>query len=178
MRRATIAVWLLVTAALVNPVHADPLADGVDAYKRKDYDKSVALLEPLARNGNARAQLWIGQMYYYGHGVQESDAVAFDWFSRAANQGNAEAQLQLANMLVYRRGAPAGEADPDVEAAKWYFSAARQGHPEAQYSLALLFAVGKGVQQNDAEAQKWMKRAAAHGHPDAKAFLTAYTRRR
>lgn len=178
MKNAMIAVWLVVTAALMHPVHADPLTDGVEAYKRKDYEKSVALLEPLARGGNARAQLWLGQMHYYGHGVQENDAAAFDWFSRAAAQGNSEAQLQLANMLVYRRGAPAGDADPDVEAAKWYFAAARQGQPEAQYSLALLFAVGKGVQQSDAEAQKWMKRAASHGHPDAKAFLSAYSRRK
>lgn len=176
MKNAMIALWLVVSAALVNSVHADPIADGVEAYKRKDYEKSVALLEPLARDGNARAQLWVGQMYYYGHGVTESDAAAFDWFSRAAMQGNPEAQLQLANMLVYRRGVPAGDADPDVEAAKLYFAAARQGHAEAQYSLALLFAVGKGVQQSDAEARKWMKRAASHGHPDAKAFLTAYTR--
>lgn len=178
MRRACIAAWLCVIAAVFNIAHADPLADGVDAYKRKDYDRSFALLEPLANGGNARAQLWIGQMHYYGHGVQENDAMAFDWFSRAAMQGNAEAQLQLANMLVYRRGVPASDSDPDVEAAKWYFAAARQGQAEAQYSLALLFAVGKGVQQSDAEAQKWMKRAASHGHPDAKAFLTAYTRRK
>jgi TPR repeat protein len=174
--RALLAIALccqFATAALA----ASPLEDGLAAYERKDFERAVALLRPLAEGGSARAQLQLGRMYYFGQGVKEDDTAAFQWYRRAALQGNAEAQLQLAGLYLYGQGWPAGEDDPDVEAAKWYFAAARQGNAEAQYHLGLLFSVGKGVQQKRDEATKWMKRAAAQGHEQARLFLEAYARR-
>jgi TPR repeat protein len=173
MQRLALVLVLCAVAAL-SPAQADELTDGIAAYKRKDYERALALLAPLARDGSARAQLWLGEMYYYGHGVAEDNDTAFEWFSRAAGQGNAEAQVQLANLYLFGQGVPVAEAAPDVKAAQWYFAAARQGHPEAQYNLGLLFAVGKGVEPSLDEARKWMERAAAQGHPDAQAFIAAY----
>ena len=165
---------LAVLCAAPLSASADELTDGIAAYKRKDFGEALTLLAPLAAGGSAQAQLRLGQMYWYGQGVKEDNALAFRWFLRAASQGNAEAQVQLANLYVSGLGVPADEPDPDLMAAQWYFGAARQGHPEARYSLALLFLVGKGVQRNDAEALKWMERAAAQGHAEAKAFIAGY----
>jgi len=172
MRRIALLVAVIVVSTLVS-ARADELSDGIAAYKRKEYARALSLLTPLAREGSARAQLWLGEMYYYGHGVAEDDRAAFEWFSRAAVQGNAQAQVQLANLYLYGQGVPEDEQAPDVKAAQWYFAAARQGHPEAQYALGLMFAVGKGVERDLDEARKWMQRAAAQGHPDAQAFLAA-----
>jgi len=152
---------------------AEPLQDATEAIRRKDYPTAVRLLEPLATAGDARAQLRLGQLYYHGHGVRESDAVALQWFERAARQGLAEAQFQLGNMYAYGLAAAPADGDGARLAAQWYFEAARQGHVEAQYSLGILFLTGSGVQQDEAEARRWIARAAAQGHPDAGGYLQA-----
>lgn len=163
-----------VAAVLTGPVRADSLADGLAAYDRKDYAKAAALLRPLAEAGDVEAQIRMGTLSLYGRGVPESDAAAFDWFSKAAAQGNREGQFQLGNLYAFGLGVPKSETDPDRKAAEWYFEAARRGHPAAQYSLGILFLTGKGVEQSNPEAMKWMRRAAEAGHEDAKKFVQGY----
>jgi uncharacterized protein len=158
-------------ALLMLPVRADPLQEAVAAVHRKDYPTAVRLLEPLARAGQPQAQTRLGLLYYHGHGVRESDAVALQWFEKAARQGWAEAQFQLGNMHAYGLAAVPADQHPARIAAQWYFEAARQGHAEAQYSLGILFLTGSGVQQSATEANKWIAAAAAQGHADAKAYL-------
>ncbi len=161
----------LTLTALMLPALAEPLQDGIAAMHRKDYPAALQLLEPLARAGNAQAQLRLGLLHYHGHGVRESDAQAVQWFERAARQGLAEAQFQLGNMYAYGLAEPGADADPNRLAAQWYFEAARQGQAEAQYSLGILFLSGSGVVQDEAEAMRWIGRAAAQGHADASAYL-------
>jgi uncharacterized protein len=162
---------LTLSACIVIPALADALEDGIAAVNRKDYPSAFRLLEPLARSGNALAQLRLGLLYYHGHGVRESDAQALPWFERAARQGLAEAQFNLGNMYAYGLVDPSAGADPNRLAAQWYFEAARQGHAEAQYSLGILFLTGAGVVQDQTEAARWISRAAAQGHADAAAYL-------
>ncbi|WP_128001398.1 tetratricopeptide repeat protein [Piscinibacter defluvii] len=172
MRRRRLMPLML--GSLLWPVfsaQADPLQDGIAAVQRKDYPEAVRLLEPLARAGNASAQLRLGLLYYHGHGVRESDAQALQWFERAARQGLADAQFHLGNMYAYGLVALTGESDPARVAAQWYFEAARQGHADAQYSLGILFLTGSGVLRDEAEARRWIERAAAQGHADAAAYL-------
>ena len=154
-------------------VRADTLQDAVDAIQRKDYPAAVRLLEPLARAGNASAQTRLALLHYHGHGVRESDALALQWFERAARQGLAEAQYHLGNMYAYGLAALPADADAGRLAAQWYFEAARQGHAEAQYSLGILFLTGSGVSQDTGQARHWIARAAAQGHADAAAYLKA-----
>ncbi|MFP8781361.1 tetratricopeptide repeat protein [Hydrogenophaga sp. RWCD_12] len=153
------------------PVHADVLQDGQEAIHRKDYPTAIRLLEPLARAGNAQAQLRMGLLHYHGHGVRENDAQALAWFEQAARQGLAEAQFHLGNMYAYGLADPGPGADPSRLAAQWYFEAARQGHADAQYSLGILFLTGTGLVQNQTEATRWIERAAKQGHADASAYL-------
>jgi TPR repeat protein len=153
------------------PARADALRDGADAIARKDYPTAVRLLEPLAREGNALAQVRLGTLYYHGHGVRESDAQALRWYEAAARQGLAEAQFLLGNMYAYGLASLPPDQDAQRLAATWYFEAARQGHAEAQYSLGILFLTGSGVVPSVSEANKWIVRAAAQGHADARAWL-------
>ncbi len=161
----------VVLSACLLPALADPLQDGMAAVHRKDYPVAFRLLEPLARAGNASAQLQVGLLHYHGHGVRESDAQAMYWFDLAARQGLAEAQFNLGNMYAYGLADPPSGADPNRLAAQWYFEAARQGHAQAQYSLGILFLTGTGVVQDPDEAARWIGRAAAQGHPDASLYL-------
>jgi TPR repeat protein len=164
-------IAVLTLAAICLPALAEPLQDGIAAMHRKDYPAALQLLEPLARSGNAQAQLRMGLLHYHGHGVRESDKQAVQWFERAARQGLAEAQFQLGNMYAYGLADPGADADPNRLAAQWYFEAARQGHADAQYSLGILFLSGSGVVQDQDEATRWIGRAAAQGHADASAYL-------
>ena len=158
---------------LILPVQAEALQDAITALQRKDYPTAARLLEPLARAGQAQAQLRLGQLYYHGHGVRESDTEALRWYERAARQGLAEAQFQLANMYAFGLADLPADTDPNRLAAQWYFEAAQQGHAEAQYSLGILFLTGSGVTQSAGEADKWIARAAAAGHADARAYRAA-----
>jgi uncharacterized protein len=171
MNRALLIAAVLTLTLSAAPAVADALQDAVAAIHRKDYPSAVRLLEPLARAGNPVAQLRLGTLYYHGHGVRESDALALQWFQRAAAQGLAEAQFELGNMHAYGLAPPAAGEDPQRLAAQWYFEAARQGHAQAQYSLGILFLTGSGVAQSVQEARKWIERAAAQGHADAQAYL-------
>lgn len=168
----TLLITTLLTFFLWAPAAAaDALLDATAAIQRKDYPTAVRLLEPLAQAGQALAQLRLGSLYYHGHGVRESDALALHWFQRAASQGLAEAQFQLGNMHAYGLAPVAAGEDPQRLAAQWYFEAARQGHAEAQYGLGILFLTGSGVVQSVLQARVWIERAAQQGHADARAYL-------
>jgi len=166
----SIVVSLLLSSATVGAL-AEALQDAVAAVQRKDYPTAVRLLEPLARGGNPQAQSRLALLYYHGHGVRESDALALQWFERAARQGLAEAQFHLGNMYAYGLANLPADTDGARLAAQWYFEAARQGHAEAQYSLGIMFLTGSGVVQDADAARKWIARAAAQGHADAAAYL-------
>src|SRR5690242_16107193 len=52
------------------PVKADAAtSDAMAAYKAGDYARARQLFEPRARNGDALAQIMMGDMYRNGHGV-------------------------------------------------------------------------------------------------------------
>jgi uncharacterized protein len=171
------AIFAIGLATALHGALAQPLQDAVAALQRKDWAAAAALLQPLARAGNAVAQWRLGLLYHRGQGVAENDAQARQWFEKAAQQGLAEAQFELANLLLYGL-APAPEGvDPARLAAQWYFEAAAQGHAQAQYSLGILFLTGSGVQVCADEAAKWIRRAAAQGHADAQAYLRAQPQR-
>lgn len=169
--RLPLFVVLVVSLLACGKILASDLDAGIAAMRGKDYPNAVRLLEPLARAGNAQAQVRMGLLYYHGHGVRESDSEAMRWFEQAARQGNAEAQFHLGNMYAYGLGELRKDVDVDQQAAQWYFQAARQGHPDAQYSLGILFLTGKGVVQSRDEALKWIRRAADQGHADASAYV-------
>lgn len=137
--------------------------DGVAAYERGDYAEAVATLRPLAEQGRAEAQFYLGQMYRKGEGVPRDRAEAASWYARAAAQGLVSAQYNLGQMYRTGQGVP---RDP-VRAAHWYRRAAEQGHPRAQDNLGLMYAAGQGVPRDRAEAYAWL--ALAAGRLDGRA---------
>ena len=56
------------TLGLTAPAWAG-LDEGVAAYKQGDYATAHGEWRPLATQGNANAQFFLGFMYYNGHGV-------------------------------------------------------------------------------------------------------------
>ena len=141
MLRSILAVLILILAIPWGATaFAGPFEDGAAAYKRRDYATALELWKPLAEQGNAYAQVYLGFMYDYGEGVPRNDAEAVKWYRLAAEQGNADAQANLGFMYAHGRGVAQNEA----EAVKWYRLAAEQGNAAGQSNLGFMYFTRSG----------------------------------
>jgi hypothetical protein len=87
-----------------------------------------------AEQGDADAQVELGNCYYEGQGVKQDDGEGVAWIRKAAEQGLAEAQYTLGGFYEYGQGV---EKDID-KAAEWYKKAADQGDDIAKVRLSIL----------------------------------------
>ena len=154
------AAGLILAVGLAWPAIADPREDAETAYNRQDYATTVRLLKPLADQGDAVAQTFLGSMYADGQGVPKDDAQAVKWYRLAADQGAALAQANLGDMYANGQGVP----KDDAQAVKWYRLAADQGHAMAQANLGGMYANGEGVPRDYVLAYMWSNLGAARGN--------------
>jgi TPR repeat protein len=157
---------LILAWAALSSVRAGPLEDGVAAFDRGNYATALGLLRPLASQGDASAQFYVGYMSESGRGVPQDYVEAASWYLKAAEQGDAQAQGRLGSMYYDGRGVPQDFA----EAAKWDRKAAEYGETSAQLDLAILYASGQGVPQDYVQAHKWANLAAAGSLPSQTEF--------
>lgn len=160
---ATLLVALMLMIGGGGIVHAGPLEDGVGAYKRGDYTTAIRILRPLADQGSAEAQFWLGAMYEHGRGVAHDYREARHWVRLAAEQGNALAQTFLG--IAYGEGR--GVIQDFQEALKWTRLAAEQGQAAAQLYLGFMYEEGIGVAQDYQRAYMWSDIAASKHGDDA-----------
>jgi len=172
----TLPALLLITTTLFThaATAAEPLADAVAAYQRGAYREALPALRPLAQGGDPLAQVYMGLIYYNGHGVSEDDAASFGWFRRAAEQGDAEGQYQLGYMYIYGFGVPDDEHDPEGQAVYWFGLAAARDHAEAQFNLGLLYLAGSGTDRDEETGIAWIRQAANNGSAGAQRFTGTY----
>jgi TPR repeat protein len=149
------------------PVKCGPFEDGEAAYDRRDYATAWKLWRPLAEEGHASAQGYLGYMYETGKGVPRDDEEAVKWYRKAAEQGNAPAQANLGAMYESGRGISLDY----VEALKWYRTAAQQGNAAAQSKLDNMNRQGLGVRQDYVEILKWNRKLAEQGDAVAQTYL-------
>jgi hypothetical protein len=73
------AITLFLLMGIVCPAFAcaDEFEDAVKAVNRRDYETAYKMIVPLAKKGQAAAQLVLGMMYFKGTGV-EKDVVESD----------------------------------------------------------------------------------------------------
>lgn len=130
---------------------------------------AVAMLTPIAEEGDGEAAEFLGNIYLYGRGVPNDYAAARKWLELAAKQGRAEAQFNLG--AIYDKGL--GTQHDAAEAAKWFTLAADQRDAKAQLNIGLYYLTGDGVEKDVAMAERWFKRAANNGDKRARAILSA-----
>ena len=99
---------------------AQPTEEAEFAYERGDYTQAARLFTPLAEQGVAAAQFYLGLMYEKGRGVRQDHSTALTWFLKTAAQGYAGPQNNLG--LMYERGR--GVRKDIVRALMWYTVAA------------------------------------------------------
>jgi len=106
------ALLALSTAGLAD---AQSVRQGVSAWNRQDYVSASHILIPLAEQGVAAAQSYLGFMFETGRGVPQNYTEAAMWYRRAAEQGDSGAQYSLG--LLYDKGF--GVPRNIIEASKW-----------------------------------------------------------
>ena len=100
-------VSLLVFSVPAMAQPAEQIEIGKRAYENRDYQTAFKILKPLADKGHAEAQLVIGDMYNIGRGVQQDNAVAIEWYRKAAEQGNMDAiQMMGQGMRLLGESSP------------------------------------------------------------------------
>ncbi|MDD5034209.1 MAG: tetratricopeptide repeat protein [Methylococcaceae bacterium] len=151
------ALWL---APL--PSYAD-LEAGLEAITRRDFAVAARIFQPLAEQGNAAAQINLGNLYMKGWGVEQDYAAALRWFRKAADQGERMAQTKLG--ILYYHGL--GVEKATEEAANWFRKAAEQGERSAQSILGSLYTSGEGVKQDLSLAFYWYTLAEEQGDEEA-----------
>ena len=146
-----VIVTIFLMSSFVAPAAAGPLEDGVTAFVRGNYEAAMLDLLPLAYQGDAKAQNYLGDIYYEGLGVPRRDDLAAQWYLKAAKQGYRESQTALGTLYFDGSGVPQSYR----KAIQWWRKAAVQGGPRAQNSLGTLYEKGVGVPMNLILAYKW-----------------------
>ena len=77
---------------------------GVEATTRGDDQTTFKRWLPLAEQGDATAQYYLGNMYSVGRGVKQDDVEAVKWYRKAAEQGLALAQSMLGTSYILGKG--------------------------------------------------------------------------
>jgi TPR repeat protein len=106
---------------------ASQYEDGVIAQSAGDYAKAMALIRPLAFQGDANAQFRLSLLYGNGQGVPLDIKESLKWLRLAAQKGSSEAQSNLGG--AYARGR--GVSQDSVRALMWFCVAADAGNKEA-----------------------------------------------
>jgi hypothetical protein len=99
-------------AAAPTETHYD---QGVAAFSRGDYAAAYLLLRPLADQGDAGAQEFVGEIYSEDLSPLHDDRQAAFWHRKAAEQGDAAAQNNLGYMYEIGQGV----AQDYVQAYMW-----------------------------------------------------------
>jgi TPR repeat protein len=148
-------------------IHAATYEEGKQAYLSQDYAKALEILKPLAENGNSQAQITLGLMYDYGHGVKKDPAESIKWYLMAAEQGVPLVQHDMG--VKYFQGQ--GVEQNYQEAAKWWEMSANAGIADSQFNLGLMYYRGIGIPKDYVKAAKLFDAAAEQGHGNAQYSL-------
>jgi TPR repeat protein len=160
----------LCTFLLLSPLvtHGDAISypadyhDAVVFYSDGDYASALHIFRRLARDGDSRAQVRLGTMYFFGKGVSPDYEEAHRWWLKAAEQGSADAQYLLAGLYAKGFGIP-----KDTEKAlSWLNQAAEQDHVFSLLYLGQAYEHGLGsISPDGCAAAGWYRRAADLGDP-------------
>jgi TPR repeat protein len=110
IRSAAVALMLIPTTS-----SAEDFGVGMAAYRAGDFATALSEWTPLAEQGSADAQFFLGTMHDKGEGVPPDAAEAVKWWRLAAEQGDSSAQFMVGSRYANGTGVPQDYA----EAVKW-----------------------------------------------------------
>ncbi len=86
------------------------------AYDRANYATALKIWLPKAKQGDPKAQTYVGEIFEKGAGLQPDYKTAAQWYRKAAEQGYAPAMINLG--FLYEQGL--GVKQDPVAALNWY----------------------------------------------------------
>ena len=92
---------------------------------------SLEELKQLAENGDVKAQIRLGNIYYNGNGVKQNYSEAMRWYRKLAEKGNVIAQYNLGAMYYNGYGIKRDKS----EAKKWLSKSAEKGYNPAKAAI-------------------------------------------
>lgn len=129
----------------------------------QDFVLAAEWYEKAAAGGCVKSRYRLGEMYYYGDGVEQDFVRAVAEFRRAAEEGegggHAEAQRFLGICYYNRHGV---EKD-HVQARAWYKKAALHGDMDAAFNAAGMCQDGEGGEKDLEDAERTFRRLAGNG---------------
>jgi TPR repeat protein len=162
-RSVTLALLflVLVCTAPCGAREVGPLKDAEVAIKAKRYAEAVKTLEPLAHDGNPRAEWMLGDLYDKGEGVPRDFKKAKDLWEKATAAGDRDAMFSLAGILSAGLGGPIDSKRALALANK----SASLGCSKAQHCLALTYLWGwESIKQDYSRALSYFQSAEKSGN--------------
>lgn len=115
------------------------LDEGITDFQKGDYSSAIKELMPLAKNGNARAQFYVGSFYFNDDsGLSRNQEEGASWLLKSAQGGDMYGQfLYNAYYQGWLGRINDGETVTIRGPSPWLEASAKQGFPLAQYTFAL-----------------------------------------
>ena len=142
----------------------------------QDYAQAFEWFLKSAKEGNKFAQYSLGNLYYYGNGVERDLSQAFLWYQKSSSQGQPYASYSIAQM--YNKGEYVSQSE---ENAQRYYKNALSGFLELEskdqaddnlyYKLGSMFKKGLGTDIDMDKAIDYFKRSAEMNNTNAKRTL-------
>lgn len=120
-----------------------------------DYAAAMDWAQKAANSGVGRGNLFLGEIWMKGLGVEADPETALGYFLKADAEGDMKAG-RYAGLIAQQRG-------DDAMAAKWFRKAAEAGDITSQYYLGKAYETGSGVSKDFAQAMEWYRQSASRG---------------
>lgn len=124
-------------------------------------------IEAAAKNGDAKNQWILSDLYRQGLCVPQDDARALHWVQKAAEGGLTEAYYDFGLFLLQGVG-----TDKNPRAAVEWLEKATNYRTEVYYHLALIYLNGEGAPQNFNKAFQYAHLGATYGDPPAQVITS------
>jgi TPR repeat protein len=167
--RSVVLTITLLTLGCGGCAEAGPFEEAKTAYDHKDYATALGIWRPLAVEGNAEAQRFVGILYENGLALPRDQAQAVALFRKAAAQGDAEAEYRLGFSLVDGAGIPR-DVSRGVSLME---KAGKHGYIRSFRMIGDFYRAGfqDGVPKDEAKAVAWYRMAADQGDEISQARL-------
>ncbi|MGY3943810.1 tetratricopeptide repeat protein [Aeromonas tecta] len=162
----TTARWLfigvigLVIWRLIPLSTEQDLAAANRAWRVGQFDDATHIWQPLAEQGQPRAQALMGWSHEVGQGSEQDLARAIALYRQSAEAGDAFGQYRLGELYLRGVGVPR-----DLRVAfHWMDLAAHNGDVPAMLKLGILHLMGVNGRVDMAAAKQWLYQASQQGN--------------
>ncbi|NOT11054.1 MAG: sel1 repeat family protein [Methylococcaceae bacterium] len=164
------AFWYLKAAEQGNMFGYTQLSDmnrGSARYGQfKDKEQTLNWLHIAAKQGYARAQCDLGEIYLLDLHEEQDYKKSMFWFKKAAEQGYESAQWRLGRMYANGLG-----VEQDYIQAVFLYRRVADYCAWAQFSLSEMYQGGWDIEQDYEQAVLWCRKSAGSGYAEAQNML-------